>query len=118
MRWDWSWSQIQYFSLMVSHCMLQDHGFEHFLGLEVSEFTLGDKDTDMGRQGMNMLIGELAEMLLRLYCCTDGIKGKPGHLLTLQGDDPIVNERLGVFLSLASNIMWSYFQPVQQSSAS
>ena len=64
---------------------------------------MGNKDVGMGRQGMDTLIGELAdireefipevpEMLLRLYCSTDSIRGKPGHPLTLQGDGPIVDE--------------------------
>ena len=115
--------------LVVSHCMLQDHDFEHFLGMGVSEFTLGDEGTDMGRQSMNTLNREPAdirqklflevpEMLPRVHCITNGIKSKPGHLLTLQGDGPIVYEGLEAFLSLPSNILWSCFQPVLQSSAS
>ena len=35
--------------LMVSHSMLQDHDFQHFLGLGVREFTLGDEGISMGR---------------------------------------------------------------------
>ena len=90
------------------------------------EFTLGDEGSDMGRQGMNTLIGELAdigkelipemlEMLLRLDSSASCIKGKLGHPLTLWGDGPIVNERLE---PLPSNIILSCFQPVWQSSAS
>ena len=37
--------------LLVSHCMLQEHDFEHFYGLGENEFTLGDEGTDRGRQG-------------------------------------------------------------------
>ena len=85
--------------------MLQDHDFEHFLGLGVSEFTLGDEGTDMGRQGMDTLIRELADvrkefipkmsqMLFGLYCSTNSIKGKLEHPLTHQGNGPIVNEGL------------------------
>ena len=59
----------------------------------------------MGRQGMDTLIRELAEigeqfipeipeMFFRLYFSTDGIKGKSGHLLTLWSDGPIVYEGL------------------------
>ena len=48
--------------LVVLHCMLQDHDFEYFYGLGVSEFTLQDEGTDAGRQGMDTLIGELADI--------------------------------------------------------
>ena len=36
----------------------------------------------------------MPEMLLRLYCSTDGIKDKPGHLLTLCSDGPTAYEGL------------------------
>ena len=48
--------------LMTLHCKLQNHDFEYLFGLGVSEFTLGDKGTDMGRQGMDTLIRELADI--------------------------------------------------------
>ena len=48
--------------LVVSHCVLQDHDFEYLYGLGVSEFTLGDEGRDMGTQGMDTLIRELADI--------------------------------------------------------
>ena len=42
--------------------MLQDHNFELFYGLGVSEFTLGNDGTDMGREDMCIPIGELADI--------------------------------------------------------
>ena len=47
---------------VVLHCVLQDHDFEHFYGLGVGEFALGDKGTYMDTQGMDTLIGELADI--------------------------------------------------------
>ena len=35
--------------LMVSHCVLQDHTFEHFYGVGMVEFALRDEGTYMGR---------------------------------------------------------------------
>ena len=77
---------------MVSHCMLQDHDFKHLLGLEVGKFALGDEGADMGQQGMDALIRELADigeklipkvpgMLLSFNSCADSIKGITGCLL-------------------------------------
>ena len=91
--------------LMISHGMLQDHDFQHFLGFGVRKFALGDEVFDMGGQGMDTLIRELEdvgnefipevpEMFLKLYSGTDIIKGKLGHLLTPQGDGRIVDEGL------------------------
>ena len=37
----------------------------------------------------------MPEIILTLYCATDGIKGKLEHPLTLRGDGPIVYEGLG-----------------------
>ena len=65
----------------------------------------------MGRQGMDTLIRELAdireefipevpEMLLGLDSSTNNIKSEPGHPLTLWGEGPIVSEgleRLSIF---------------------
>ena len=48
--------------LMVSHCMLQDHDFKHLLGLGMREFALGDEGGYMGGQGIDTLIGELADI--------------------------------------------------------
>ena len=48
--------------LMVLHCMLQDHDFEHFYGLGMGEFALGDEGIDMSRQGMNTLVRELVDV--------------------------------------------------------
>ena len=91
--------------IMVLHCMLQDHDFKHLLGLGMREFTKGDEGRYMGRQDMDTLTGELAdvrekfvpempEMLISLYSSANGIKGLPGHLLVLQVHGPIVNEGL------------------------
>ena len=82
--------------------MLQDHDFKHLLGLGVGKLTLGDEGADVGQQGMDALIRELAdigekcipkmpEMLLSFNSCVNSIKG---HLLVLWGDDPIVNKGL------------------------
>ena len=35
--------------LVVLHCMLQDHDFQHLLGLEVRECALGDEGVNRGR---------------------------------------------------------------------
>ena len=88
--------------LMVLHCMLQNHDLKHLLGLGMREFTFGDKGGYRGRQGMDTLIGELAdirekfipEMLIGFDSSADGIKGFPEHLLVLMGDGAIVNEGL------------------------
>ena len=92
-------------SLMISYGMLWDLAFQHFLGLGVREFALGNESVDVSRQSMDTLIGELAdireefipgvpEMLLGLHCSADSIKGKLGYPLTLWGNGPIVNETL------------------------
>ena len=52
--------------LMVSHCMLQDHDFVHLLGLGVGKLALGNKGTDVGRQGMDTLVRELADIRQKL----------------------------------------------------
>ena len=82
----------------------------------------------MGRQHMDNLIGELAdireklipempEMLIGFYSSVSGIKGFLGHLLVLQGYGPIVDKGLES-ISLALNIIFSCFQTVCQLSAS
>ena len=48
--------------LMVSHGILQDHDFQHFLGLGVREFARGNEGRDMARQGMDTIIRELADI--------------------------------------------------------
>ena len=48
--------------LTVLHFMLQDHDFKHFLGLRVREFALGEEVSDMGSQGVDAIIGELADI--------------------------------------------------------
>ena len=74
--------------LMESHCMLQDHDFEHLLGLGMGEFVLGDKVIDVLGQCMYTFAWKLPnirkqlvpcpKVLLGLNSCSDCIKGKPG----------------------------------------
>ena len=115
--------------LIVLHGVLQDNYLQHFLGMGVGKFTLGDEGRDMGRQGMDTLIGEsvdigvefipeVPKMLLRLDSSTDSIKGKPGHPLTLQGDGLIVDEGLGSLSIFTLEHHLSCLVPVLQSSAS
>ena len=91
--------------LMVSHCMLQDHDFKHLCGLGMREFTLADKGGYVGRQGIDTLIRDLAdvgeqfihempEMLISLYISANCIKGFLGHLLVLWVYGPIFDEGL------------------------
>ena len=91
--------------LMISYSMLQDHGFKHLLHLGMEGLTSGNEVTELGQQGIDTLIGKLAdigeklipevpEMLLSFDSCADNIKGFLGHLLFLHGDGPIVNEGL------------------------
>ena len=91
--------------LMVSHCMLQDHDFKHLLSLGMDKLALGNEGAYVGRQGMDTLIGELAdireklilevpEMLLSFNSGAYSIKGILGHLLVLWGDGPIVGKGL------------------------
>ena len=115
--------------LIISHCMLQDHDFKHLLGLGMREFTLADKGGYAGRQGMDTLIRELAdvreqfilempEMLISLYSSADGIMGFPEHLLFSRVMVPLSMRDWRVCVSLPPNIIFSCFQPVWQSSAS
>ena len=87
---------------MVSQCMLQDHDSEDLLGLGVGKPASGDEGEDAGRQSMDTLVGELAdiwqkltpkvpEMLLSFDICVNSIIG---HLLVLLGDGPNVNKGL------------------------
>ena len=72
----------------------------------MGKLALGDKGTDVGRQGMDTLLGELAdireklilempEMLLSFGSHANSIKGILGHLLVGQSEGPIVSKGLG-----------------------
>ena len=68
----------------------------------MGEVALGDKGAYVGGQGMDTLIGELAdigeklipEMLLSFNSHVDSIKCFPGHHLVLLGDGSIVDKGL------------------------
>ena len=115
---------------IVSHCMLQDHDFKHLLGLRVGEFALGSEGAYADRQGMDThieeledirekLIPEMPEMLLSFDSHADSIRGILECLLVLSGVMvPLSIRDWKDCLSSPSNIIFSCFQLVLQSSAS
>ena len=91
--------------LIVLHCLLQDPAVKHLLGLGEGKLALGDEGADAGRQGMDTLIRELAdireklipempEMLLGFDNNANSIKSILGHLLVLQSDGLLVDKGL------------------------
>ena len=115
--------------LMISHCMLQDHDFEHFLCLGLGEFALGDEVTDAHEQHMYTLAWVLPnireQFVLKGPKCSSGLIAVPVASREHQG--VFMLSSVMVLLSIRdwracilspSNMSFSCFQPLLQSSAS
>ena len=115
--------------LVVAYCILQDHDIKHFLCFSLGEFALADEVTDAQGQCIYTLIWKLLNIgdqffpegqavLLRLNSCPDSIYSLPGCLHALLCYGTIVYKGLESLLSSPSNMSFSCFQPLWQSSAS
>ena len=113
--------------LMVKHCALQEHEFWHLFGFGVREFTMGDDSSDMGIQGMDTLIRELAdigeEFVPEMQVVVFSLYGAFMVVLIASKACQVSSDSLSlrdwrVYQSSLSNIIFSCFHPVFWSSAS